>query len=68
MAELNEPQEQDDDDAQEEEAPKFKPEKWKCPNCGMSITTYVPLNGPPTCGNPSKHTTKKIEMELVKGK
>jgi hypothetical protein len=67
MAELNEPQEQDDDEAQEE-APKFKAEKWKCPACGMSITTYVPLNGPPTCGNPSKHTTKKIEMELVKGK
>lgn len=67
MAELDETQEQDDNEAQEE-APKFKAEKWKCPACGTTITTYVPLNGPPTCGNPSKHTTKKIEMELVKGK
>ncbi len=49
-----------------EQSPKYPAEKWKCPNCGMTITTYVPLNGPPICGNPNKHTTKRIAMEKTK--
>lgn len=67
MADLTEPEEQEELEP-EEEAPKFKTEKWKCPNCGMTLTTYVPLNGPPSCGNPNKHTTKRVEMELVASK
>jgi len=53
-------------EVEEEQPSKYPTEKWACPNCGMTITTYVPLNGPPVCGNPTKHTTKRIAMEKVK--
>lgn len=56
----------DEEVEETEQAPKYPTEKWKCPNCGMTVTTYVPLNGPPICGNPTKHTTKRIAMELAK--
>ena len=59
-------EEVEETEQEDEKALKYPAEKWKCPNCGMTVTTYVPLNGPPICGNPTKHTTKRIEMELVK--
>lgn len=43
------------------------PYNWKCPLCGNKTGT---LSGtyPPTCTNPTKHSTKAVEMELVSTK
>ncbi len=35
---------------------------WICPSCNLSLTTYVGVSQPPTCQNPSAHSSKPVEM------
>jgi hypothetical protein len=43
------------------------PYNWKCPACG-SKTGTLSKTYPPTCSNPTKHSTKTVDMELVSTK
>jgi rubrerythrin len=37
-------------------------ERWRCPECGYSLTVYVRVSQPPTCNNPEYHSGRVIEM------
>ena len=38
-------------------------ERWRCPECGHSVTLYVQPSAPPTCSNPEEHAARTYEME-----
>jgi len=40
------------------------PYNWKCPLCGLKTGT-ISAAYPPTCSNPTKHSAKTVDMELV---
>lgn len=49
------------------EEPKHKQDRakithWVCPECNKSVTTYIGVSQPPTCQNPSAHSSKPVEM------
>lgn len=44
----------------EEQKPKNS--KWKCPDCGQTLTLYIEPSAPPTCANPEKHPKKTVQM------
>jgi rubrerythrin len=49
------------------EEPKHKQDRakimrWVCPTCNKGLTTYVAVSQPPTCQNPTAHSSKTIEM------
>lgn len=37
-------------------------ERWRCPECGYSVTVFVKPSQPPTCSNPEAHSSRAIEM------
>lgn len=37
-------------------------ERFRCPECGHSVTVYVRTSEPPTCSNPEAHSSKTVEM------
>lgn len=37
--------------------------RWECPSCGEGITVFISLEYAPICRNPSKHSTRSIEMQ-----
>jgi rubrerythrin len=36
--------------------------KWKCPECGQTLTLYIKPSADPTCSNPEKHPKKTVVM------
>ena len=50
----------------EVEEERHTPETWRCPKCGNTIKTHVPLTATPTCHNKAKHDHKKFDMEKIK--
>lgn len=44
-----------------------KKTKWKCPECGTTVITYVSVSVPPVCENKSTHSSRLYEMIEVKG-
>ena len=39
--------------------------KWTCPRCNASVTVFVNLTYPPICTNPSSHSSKAVEMQII---
>lgn len=37
-------------------------ERWKCPECGHSVTLFVKPSTAPTCSNPESHMARTYEM------
>jgi len=43
-------------------------ERWRCPECGYSVTLFVHASEPPTCSNPEEHIGRTYEMEKKQGR
>jgi ribosomal protein S27E len=37
-------------------------ERWRCPECGNTVTVYVRVSEPPTCNNQASHSGRVVEM------
>jgi len=39
---------------------------WRCPECGLEITTFVKLRYTPGCGNTTQHKSKSNLVDMVR--
>jgi predicted RNA-binding Zn-ribbon protein involved in translation (DUF1610 family) len=44
-----------------------KKTKWRCPECGATVITYVRVSVPPACENPARHSSRLYQMEEIGG-
>lgn len=51
--------------AENEEAPKQKPMRYRCKKCGNKVTMYVKTLDPPVCNNPERHKGRPEIMEII---
>jgi ribosomal protein L37AE/L43A len=40
-------------------------QRWRCPKCGATVTTHIPLTQPPTCGHAGRYGRRTTPMEPV---
>ena len=42
------------------------PYEWECPACKSRMQT-LRLSEPPLCGNPKSHSSKRVQMDMIRG-